>query len=233
MSKTHRKTGLRYLGQTSQDPFKYPGSGVDWISHLKEFGDDVETAIILQTLDRRERNNLGRFYSKLWNIVSGVDDYGNKIWANKMPETGGGPGRTPESARAQALLEIEQGTHIFVRDNPSPKMVANGTHNFIGGEIQKKMVADGTHHLLSGEIQRKACIERVKNGTHVWLGPDNNNKRVEAGTHVFLGPKSNEKMLREGTHPSQNKIKCQHCGLLFSRGMFARWHGDKCKNKGS
>jgi hypothetical protein len=230
--KTHRKTGLKYLGQTSRDPFEYPGSGTDWVPHIKEFGNNVHTEIIVQTLDRQERNDWGRHYSRLWNIVSGADDYGNKIWANKMPETGGGPGRTSESARAQALLEIEEGTHLFVRDNPSPKMVADGTHNFIGGAIQKKMVAEGTHHLLSGEIQSRANAERVANGSHHFLGPGNNNKKVENGTHVFLGTTNNEKMLADGTHPSQIKMICEHCGKTTSKGMFARWHGDKCKNKG-
>jgi hypothetical protein len=34
--KTHNKTGLKYLGQTSQkDPHKYPGSGTRWRHHLK------------------------------------------------------------------------------------------------------------------------------------------------------------------------------------------------------
>jgi hypothetical protein len=88
--KTHRKTGLKYLGQTSKDPFKYKGSGKDWLPHLKEFGDDVHTDIILQTTDRSHRNNLGRYYSNLWHIVTSSDDFGNKIWANRIPETGGG-----------------------------------------------------------------------------------------------------------------------------------------------
>ena len=88
--KVHRKTGLRYLGQTRQDPYSYPGSGVDWSSHLKSYGNDAETIILLQTSDVNERNYWGRHYSKLWNIVSSVDDFGNKIWANRIPETGSG-----------------------------------------------------------------------------------------------------------------------------------------------
>lgn len=232
--KTHKKTGLKYLGQTTQaDPFKYPGSGIDWKTHLKEFGHEIHTEILLQTIDKSERNRLGRYYSALWRVVTAADDFGNKIWANKMTESGGGPGRTSESARAQALLEIEEGSHIFIRDNPSPKRVVAGIHNFIGGEIQKKMVADGTHHLLSGEIQRAANAKRIANGTHNWQGPEHNNKKVEDGTHVFLGSSQNEKMLADGTHPSQIKKTCRHCGKTCSAGMFTRWHGDKCKNKGS
>ena len=88
--KIHRKTGLKYLGQTSQDPFKYPGSGTDWKIHLKEFGNDIHTEILLQTTDKSERNQWGRYYSAIWHVVTAADDFGNKIWANRIPETGGG-----------------------------------------------------------------------------------------------------------------------------------------------
>jgi hypothetical protein len=229
--KTHNKTGLKYLGQTSRDAFTYAGSGVDWLKHLEMFGNDVETEIIVQTDSREERNQWGRYYSKLWNIVNGADDYGNKIWANKMPETGGGPGRTSESARTQALSAINDGTHIFVRDNPSPKRVADNTHNFIGGEIQKKMVADGTHHLLSGEIQKLANAKRIADGTHNWQGKEHNQRMIDNGTHNFLGSSQNKKMLADGSHPSQIKMTCEHCNKTVSKAMFARWHSDNCKNK--
>jgi hypothetical protein len=49
--KTHNKTGLKYLGQTSkQNPFTYMGSGVDWVAHLNENGIDVTTQIIIGVL---------------------------------------------------------------------------------------------------------------------------------------------------------------------------------------
>lgn len=88
--KIHQKTGLRYLGQTSKDPVKYHGSGTDWKSHIKQFGNNVVTKILIQTTDKNERNEWGRYYSKLWRITTAVDDFGYKIWANRIPETGGG-----------------------------------------------------------------------------------------------------------------------------------------------
>ena len=91
--KTHRKTGLKYFGQTKKsDPHKYKGSGYDWVEHIAEHGYDVDTEIILQCTDINERNYWGRYFSKLWNVVNGQDDFSNKIWANRIPETGGGPG---------------------------------------------------------------------------------------------------------------------------------------------
>lgn len=89
--KTHKITGLKYLGQTSkQNPFAYYGSGVDWKHHLQIYGKDHYTEILLETTDKEKRNYWGRYYSKLWNITHSQDDFGNKIWANRIPETGGG-----------------------------------------------------------------------------------------------------------------------------------------------
>ena len=102
--KTHRKTGLKYLGQTSRNPFTYPGSGVDWKSHLRQHGNDVVTEVIWQTTDQEERNRQGRFYSALWHVVTAADDFGDKIWANKIPETGGG-GATMTSERAKKIYQ--------------------------------------------------------------------------------------------------------------------------------
>jgi len=86
--KVDKNSGLHYLGMTTQDPFRYSGSGIDWRTHLK----NVETTIIFQTNNKKDFKLTGRYYSRLWNIVSAMDDYGNKIWANRIPETGSGPG---------------------------------------------------------------------------------------------------------------------------------------------
>ncbi len=92
MIKTHKITGLKYLCQTHRNPFKYCGSGIDWVQHLKDFGKDHHTEIILQTISKDERNYWGIYYSKLWNVTNAQDDFGNKIWANRVPENGGGGG---------------------------------------------------------------------------------------------------------------------------------------------
>jgi hypothetical protein len=82
--KTHNKTGLKYLGKTTKNPFTYLGSGVDWKTHLKEHGEDHSTEVIRECQTNQELNQWGRYYSELWNVVSSID------WANRIPETGGG-----------------------------------------------------------------------------------------------------------------------------------------------
>ena len=89
--KTHNKTGLKYLGKTtSKDPHKYTGSGLDWKSHLKEYGADFSTEIIRECKNNEELREWGRYYSNLWNVVESAD------WANRIPETGGGGNHTEE-----------------------------------------------------------------------------------------------------------------------------------------
>jgi hypothetical protein len=88
--KTHNITGLKYLGKTKRNPYKYKGSGIDWIEHLKRHGKNVTTEVIHECKDNAELNILGRYYSTLYNVTGAMDDFGNKIWANRIPETGGG-----------------------------------------------------------------------------------------------------------------------------------------------
>lgn len=82
--KTHNITGMKYLGQTSRDPYKYQGSGLDWKAHIKENGYDVSTQILLITNDMNELAETGLFFSKLWDVQKSKD------FANRVPEGGKG-----------------------------------------------------------------------------------------------------------------------------------------------
>lgn len=82
--KVHNKTGLKYLGYTKNNPFKYSGSGTYWIRHLSEHGNDVSTEILLECSSKKEIKEMGIYYSKMWNIVE------SKEWANLKEEEGNG-----------------------------------------------------------------------------------------------------------------------------------------------
>jgi hypothetical protein len=82
--KTHNKTGLKYLGKTTQDPFTYLGSGKHWQNHLKKHGNDITTKILLETHNPAEISKWGIYYSNLWNIVESKD------FANLKLESGDG-----------------------------------------------------------------------------------------------------------------------------------------------
>lgn len=82
--KTHNITGLKYLGKTMKDPFKYKGSGKHWLRHIKKHGNEVFTEIIFQTENEEELKEKGLYYSQLWNIVESDE------WANLVTEMGQG-----------------------------------------------------------------------------------------------------------------------------------------------
>ena len=83
--KTHNKTGLQYLGKTTQsDPHKYKGSGVRWTNHIKKYGYDVTTEILRECKTLEEATEWGQYYSQMYKVV---EDYN---WANLKPEDGDG-----------------------------------------------------------------------------------------------------------------------------------------------
>jgi hypothetical protein len=104
--KTHRDTGLQYLGQTTQNPHEYKGSGVRWINHIKKHGYNVDTEILLETQNKENLSKMGIYYSELWNIVE------NKDWANLKPEIGdGGGAKWKLDTYAKRSLTMSKKTH--------------------------------------------------------------------------------------------------------------------------
>jgi len=104
--KTHRKTGLKYLGKTVQDPFAYPGSGIRWLRHVRKHGNDVNTEILKECKNNEEVKAWGSYYSDLWQVVN------NPEWANLKPELGEGgsvKGR-PGNTKGLTCEEIQKDT---------------------------------------------------------------------------------------------------------------------------
>jgi hypothetical protein len=82
--KTHRITGLNYLGYTSKlDPYSYTGSGIRWNRHLQKHGYLYDTKILHRCISKSAIREWGLFYSRLWSVVN------SKKWANLKEEGGG------------------------------------------------------------------------------------------------------------------------------------------------
>lgn len=162
MVKTHQKTGLKYLCKTIQDIRYYRGSGVDWKTHLEIHGSKHSTEVIKECHSKEELSYWGRYYSKLWNIVDAMDDFGNKIWANRIPETGGGNGNKgyvfTESHRLN-LAEAQQ------RSTKTPFKNQWGVNNHMYGKRGKDSIHFGipkteshkknislSHHDVAGNL---------------------------------------------------------------------------------
>jgi hypothetical protein len=155
--KTHRKTGLKYLGQTSRDPEKYRGSGVSWMNHLKEYGFEIDTQILFETSDKSERNRMGRYYSDLWNVAESDE------WANRIPETGAGGGAP--SGKRNAMYGVTGKDHPCSRDQSG----LNNCHSDTAIHIFEHIETGIRYHMTRYEFKKlniifKTGVDRIVTG---------------------------------------------------------------------
>lgn len=112
--KTHRVTGLKYLGYTSRkDPYIYLGSGIWWRAHLKKYGAVFDTEILLTTDIYESIVEKGKYYSELWDVVKSKD------WANLKAECGDG------GAYEFTIEDREKVSKGLKGKKKSPEAVAN------------------------------------------------------------------------------------------------------------
>lgn len=258
--KTTHKNGKYYIGRHSTDNINdgYIGSG-RWprtiknkqnvIREILEFADSLEELIEKEEVHLKEhfgKPNCMNMSNKSSGAatgsanpmknseirvkISGENHWLNKAlnardklsgenhWMNKNPELKENfIKNNPNLDGRNAKIAMERGTHANITKNPSVINSLNGTHHWQNGNSPN----------YGGRLNRQLVAE----GRHNWLGPEANQKRIDAGTHNFLGPDSNKRMLEQGIHPSQQKVKCQYCEKITSRGMWARWHGERCKQR--
>jgi len=80
--KTHNVTGMKYLGQTTRNPYKYKGSGVYWRRHIEMYGNNVTTEILYQSDNQDNFEKVCIDYSAKFDVVN------NKMFANLIEEHG-------------------------------------------------------------------------------------------------------------------------------------------------
>jgi hypothetical protein len=165
--KTHNITGLKYLGKTKRDPFKYNGSGEYWISHLKKHGYDLTTEILKECQTNDEIKHWGKYYSDLWNIVEERDSTGKKTWANLKPEEGdGGAGARYMNDPLIKAKHLEKINTTEVKKKHHNAMIES--HKTRGNEYKSKIsktLSDPTiyqFYHVTGIIEKCTRIELIK-----------------------------------------------------------------------
>lgn len=204
--KTHSKTGLKYLGMTTQqDHNRYNGSGLHWLRHLAVHGNEHSTEIVEECESLESLRERGLYYSNLWNVVDSPE------WANIILESGQGVIPTPEI--------------IKKRSNTRKTNTANGTiQNWTEAstiKYNKTRIENGTN------IRTQLSIEKQLN-TRIARGTDPKSPAVIdkcRETKKLNGTISNF----VSNNPSSIKKSCPHCNKSIGAGLFTRWHGDNCK----
>lgn len=102
--KTHRVTGLKYFGRTTQNPHRYRGSGAYWRRHLEKFGNFVDTTIVGTYYDEESLRKAALEFSELNNIAE------SSRWANLLPEDGSvdGEGWRPTLDHSKQIAKLDR-----------------------------------------------------------------------------------------------------------------------------
>jgi hypothetical protein len=254
--KTTHTNGKYYIGRHSTENINdgYIGSGL-WPSSIKDKStltrEILEYAESAEQVKRLEGQYLAEYYSKPGCMNRTADPIGFDSDSNPMKDPtivakiAGDNHWTKTNFESVDILRqkqnklVQDGKHNLQGDrNPNKdgrnakKAMANGTHVNLTNNPSIWRSEAGIHHWQDGKSPNaggKLNKKLVEAGTHNLLGPKHNAKRVKAGTHNLLGSSSNLDRLAAGTHPSQMKKTCEHCSKTVSVSMYARWHGDHCR----
>lgn len=246
--KTHKKTGLKYLGKTSaRNPHTYPGSGFYWKKHLNAHGYDYDTEILKECQTNEEIAEWGLYYSKLWDVVASNE------WANLTEESGSGGNngviwteemRQKASKRNKGQISLNKGKtyeELYGPEKAKEKIEKFRETYRIKAEAKPKKEKPKkgsygvertglTYEEIFGEEKSKKIKEKHKTNM---LG-EKNPRYGKPGT--FLGKKHSEEALAKMRKPTGPHVKkrqiltCPHCGKESDSSNATRWHFDKCKS---
>lgn len=217
--KTHNKTGLKYFGKTTQNPYTYQGSGTYWAQHIVENGYDVTTTLLNNNMPYDSEDDLIRDAVR-FSIANNITE--SKEWANKRIENGDGG----DTSMCENYIK-----GIANRDQTGSKNPMWGVESFAKGK---------TYEELYGEKATELRMQRAISATGRKLSNESLKKMSASISASTKGvPKSdqhrqNMKKPKSETHkknlsgPRQN-IKCSHCNLIGGISQMKRWHLDNCK----
>jgi hypothetical protein len=130
--------GLKYLGKTEKNPFKYNGSGLYWKSHLKKHNiksKDIKTTILFESNNSMLFKETALYYSKLYDIVNSKD------FANITEEKGqGGITFTKESHPNHPAFTFKERMTDFWKDENNRKRISlSHTGRNLSDETKQKL----------------------------------------------------------------------------------------------
>jgi len=229
--KTHKITGLKYLGYTGKaDPYKYLGSGEYWKTHLKKHGKEITTEILHECQSKTEIKDRGLYYSELWNVVDACDVLGKKTWANLKPEAGEGGDCGPKG-RAEISRKGKGRTHS---DLTKRKMSYSHTGTIMSGITKEKI---GLKNAGKKHTDAFCDLHRGPNNKFFGTGPFNG-KTHSIETKEKISAKNTGRKHTEEARLNISKkmagikmaeVTCPHCSKVGAGGAMKQWHFDKCK----
>jgi hypothetical protein len=207
--KRHRKTGLNYFGKTTKEPYNYLGSGKYWRRHLNKHGPDVETINVWEFNDQSECSNFALSFSKENNIVE------SKNWANLKDEDGK-DGGDPGPIGRKKISESKLGKKHTPEQNQKKSERQQGTTK--SSEWVEKRSGKNHHFYGKSRPDMKARTgEAHHNYGKTWKKKPDDIEKQKGDNNPMKNPKW--------------QMTCEHCGILVNKGLYGRWHGNKCRVK--
>lgn len=169
--KTHNITGLKYLGKTKQDPFKYKGSGKRWRYHIRKHGNDVTTEVIGVFETNEQLRLVSEKLSKELDVVN------SKNWANLKEELGDG-GVGPYNHEANKRNSVLGG-------------LARAKLKLSPGNKGKKMLPQSTETRQKKSASHKGMKRSYReDGSWFWIRPPSNQETFQPSPQLFPEPAS-------------------------------------------
>jgi hypothetical protein len=200
--KVHNITGLKYLGYTSRDPFKYNGSGKYWLRHIKKHGYDISTTILGQYDNMTDVTKNGLYYSNKWDVVESSD------FANLKEEAGfGGSYGKATRRKMSENYNYEADRWSSERRKRQSEMTIERNKKLWSDPEYKEKTGKKISDAVSG-VKRKPRSEEFKN--HM--------SKVLTGRSYGKGIKHQLKL-----------VECPHCGKEGRGPNMTRYHFHNCK----
>ena len=156
--KQHNKTGLKYFGKTTKDPYKYRGSGKYWKDHIRKHGNDVKT-IWCELFDNKEiLTEYAMKFSKENNIVES-DEWANLILENGID--GNVPGNKASAELRQKLSQAHKGQVPWNKGIPRPQEVKDAVSKANSGKV-------AWNKGIPRDNKVKDAVSRANKGKTAW-----------------------------------------------------------------
>jgi hypothetical protein len=161
--KTHNVTGMKYLGQTTRNPYKYEGSGVYWRRHIEMHGNNVTTEILYQSDNQDNFEKVCIDYSAKFDVVN------NKMFANLIEEHG-------NSLGGKANPNYKTGKYTGRLDNPELYKQLDRDHHSAQWDNKKEYAHPRMNFYHHKRIGNK---ERAEYYWNIWysMAPKKSNNR--------------------------------------------------------